>query len=289
MLTLHVTRELAKALKLPAQIATQPSAAGSALGPWSLGLVHCRPAKLVVAVSTTTRWAFALHAAPLATLQQRFGPALLLNLLALGVPPDRARAEVDAHSPLQWALGHDRGVLTHLNQFAGDAMWAISDGLSLASINQRLADRIIMKPKKGVSSDDVLRVLGGNPDLRAIGRRVQGKAWTETYALMQAQAGQEVVTMPVLRLLGSERLEAHHQASLLMNHLPVDETQSLATGRAPRWVPSELVLDLQGIEAAGPAFAATMHAEAVALGVRRITLCNALADVAAQLLPTAPK
>jgi hypothetical protein len=226
MLTLHVTRELAKALRLPAQIVAQPSAAGSALGPWSLGLVHCRPAKLVVAVSATTRWALALHAAPLATLQQRFGPALLLNLLALGVPPDRARAEVDAHSPLQWALGHDRGVLTHLNQFAGDVLWATSDGLSLASVNQRLAERIIMKPKKGVPSAEVLRVLRGNPDSWAVGRRAEGQAWSETYALMQAQAGQEVVTMPVLRLLCSERLEAHHQASMLLNRLPVDERRT---------------------------------------------------------------
>ena len=289
MLTLHVTRDLANALKLPAKIAAQPSAAGSALGPWSLGLVHSRPVKLVVAVSTTTRWAFALHAAPLATLQQRFGPALLLNLLALGVPPDRARAEVNAHSPVQWALGHDRGVLTHLNQFAYAASWASNDGSSLPSINQRLADRIIMKPKVCVPSDEVLRVLGGNPDLRVTGRRAVGQEWNETYALMQAQAGKPVVTMPVLRLLGSERLEAHHQASMLMNRLPIDEGRSLATGRAPRWVPSELVLDLQGIEAAGPAFAATMHAEAVALGLRRITLCNALADVAVQLLLTAPK
>jgi hypothetical protein len=238
----------------------------------------------VVAVSTTTRWALALHAAPLATLERRFGPALLLNLLALGVPTDRARTEVDAHSPLQWALGHDRGVLMHLNQFVGDAMWAMQDGLTLASFNQRLAERIIMKPKVGVPSEEVLRVLGGNPELRANGRRAEGQAWTETYALMQAQAGQEVVTMPVLRLLRSERLEARHQASILMNHLPIDESRRLATGRPPRWVPSNLVLDLQGIEAVGPAFAATLHAEAMALGLGRISLLNALENVAAQLM-----
>jgi hypothetical protein len=47
---------------------------------------------------------------------------------------------------------------------------------------------------------------------------------------------------------------------------------------------AELVLNLEGIEAVGPAFAATLHAEALALGLRRITLRNALEDVAAQLL-----
>ena len=284
MVCLHVTRELARALKLPAGLAAPASAPGSALGPWSLGLVHCRPAKLVVAVSATTRWAMALHAAPLATLQKRFGPALLQNLLAIGVPPDRARAEVDAHGPTQWALGHDRGVLTHLNQCTGDVLWAANDGLSLPSVNQRLAERIIIKPQSGTPGCEVLRVLGGDPDSLNRGKRAQGQAWRETYALMQAQSGQEVVTMPVLRLLGSERLEARHQAEILMSSLPVDASRVLASGRPPRWVPRELVLDLQGIEAAGPAFAAALHAEALALGMRQISLRNALEDVATQLL-----
>lgn len=284
MVSLHVTRELARALKLPLRLDVQASASDSALGPWSLGLVHCRPAKLVVAVSASTRWAMALHAAPLATLQQRFAPALLQNLLALGVPPDRARAEVDAHVPLQWALGHDRGVLTHLSQCAADALWAANDGLSLPSLNQRLAERIILKPQTGVPGAEVLRLLGGNPDLLAMGKRVQGQAWGETYTLMQSQAGQAVVTMPVLRLLGHERLEARHQASILMGRLPVDERRSLASGRSPRWVPGELVLDLQGIEAVGPAFAAALRAEALALGLQRLTLANAREEVAGQLL-----
>lgn len=284
MVTLHVTRELARALKLPAQLTVDASASGSALGPWSLGLVHCRPAKLVVAVSASTRWAMALHAAPLATLQERFGPALLLNLLALGVPPDRARAEVDAHTPVLWALGHDRGVLAHLNQCTADVLWATNDGLSLPSVNRRLAERIVIKPRTGTPSVEVLRVLGGDPDGLSIRMRTEGAKWSDTYALMQAQAGQEVVTMPVLRLLGVERLEARYQAGILMDRLPVDERRSLASGRSPRWVPRELVLDLQGIEAAGPAFVAAFHAEALALGLRQITLRNALEEVATQLL-----
>lgn len=284
MATLHVTRELARALKLPRQLAVGLVASPSVLGPWSLGLVHCRPAKLVVAVSATTRWALALHAAPLATLQNRFGPALLLNLLALGVPPDRARREVDAHGPVQWSLGHDRGVLAHLNQCAADVLWAANDGLSLPSLNQRLAERIIMKPQEGVPSAEVLRLLGGDPDSVAARMRLEGAEWDDTYALMQAQAGRETVVMPVLRLVGAERLEARHQASVLMARLPADDRRSQASGRAPRWVPRELVLDLQGIEAASAAFAAALQAEALSLDLQQITLRNALEDVAAQLL-----
>lgn len=284
MVTLHVTRELARAIKLPSRLVVDTDATGSALGPWSLGLVHCRPAKLVVAVSASTRWAMALRAAPMATLQNRFGPALLQNLLAIGVPPDRARAEVDAHAPLQWALGHDRGVLTHLNQCAADVLWATNDGLSLPSVNQRLAERIILKPQTGTPVCEVLRLLGGNPDGWRLRRVAEGKAWRETHALMQAQAGQEVVTMPVQRLLGSERLEAHHQVEILLNWLPVDASRVLASGRPPRWIPRELVLDLQGIELVSPTFTQVLYADALALGLRQISLRNALEDVAAQLL-----
>ena len=284
MLTLHVTRALAKSLKLPEQTTKVPHAAGSALGPWSLKLVHCRPAKLAVAVSTNTRWALALHAAPLATLKERFGPALLLNLLALGVPPDRARAEVDAHSPIEWALGHDRSVLTHLNYFSNDVLWDNDDGMSLASINQRLADHILLKPKTGVASAEVLRVLGGNPKLQASRSLKLGQDFNETYELMQSQAGEEVVTMPVLRLMGTERLEAGRQADMLLHRLPVSVGRTLASGRAPRWVPGELVLDLEGIEAVGPAFTAKLYAQALALGLQRLTLRNALEDVAAQMM-----
>lgn len=284
MSTLHVTRALAKSLKLPEQTSKVPGASGSALGPWSLKLVHCRPAKFAVAVSTTTRWALALHAAPLATLKDRFGPALLLNLLAIGVPPDRARAEVDAHSPIEWALGHDRSVLTHLNYFANDVLWDNDDGMSLASINQRLADHILLKPKTGVASAEVLRVLGCKPNLRPSATSRMIHALADTRELMQAQAGKAVVTMPVLRLLGSERLEAGRQADMLLDRLPVANDRTLASGRAPRWVPGELVLDLEGIEAVGPVFAATLYAEALRLGLQRLTLRNAREDVAAQLM-----
>lgn len=284
MVTLHVTRELARSIKLPAQLDFQSVDSVSVLGTWSLGLVHCRPAKLVVAVNVTTRWAFALHAAPLATLQKRFVPALLLNLLALGVPPDRARAEADAQMPAQWALGHARGVLTHLNQCVADALWAVNDGLSLPSLNQRLAERIIIKPQTGRPSAEVLRLLGGRPDYLDSLKRAEGQNWKETYALMQAQAGQEVVTMPVRRLVGSERLEARHQVSILMNWLPRDNSRQLSTGRAPRWVPRELVLDLSDIELVNPIFTQALRAEAFELGLTRITLINALAEVAQPLL-----
>ena len=222
--------------------------------------------------------------APVATLQNRFGPALLQNLLAIGVPPDRARAEVDAHAPAQWALGHDRGVLTHLNQCAADVLWATNDGLSLPSVNQRLAERIILKPQTGTSVCEALRLLGGNPDGWHPRKVAEGKAWRENYALMQAQAGQEVVTMPVQRLLGSEGLEAHHQVEILLNWLPVDASRVLASGRPPRWIPRELVLDLQGIELVSPTFTQVLYADALALGLRQISLRNALEDVAAQLL-----
>ena len=86
------------------------------------------------------------------------------------------------------------------------------------------------------------------------------------------------------RLVGSERLEARHQANILMQRLPVDTRRELSTGRFPRWVPRELVLDLEHIELVSPIFAEAIRAEVMELGVQRITLVNALAEVAQPLL-----
>jgi hypothetical protein len=280
MVSLHCTRELARALKLPASLSTARGAASSQLGPWSLGLANCRSAKLLVAVSTSTRWAFVYVAAPFASLQTRFEPALLQNLLALGVPPDRARREVDAHAPTHWAQGHDRGTLSHLNQCVADVLWAAQDGLSLPSLNQRLAGRIIIKPQSATPASEVLRLLGGDPDRLGRQARELGTHWQENWQFMQSQAGQATVTLSVARLLNLERLEAGHQASVLLGHLPMSVPPGASQAALPRrWVPHELVLDMQGIDAVGPQFARALANECAALGVARVVVANAAEGV----------
>ncbi|MBP8100915.1 MAG: hypothetical protein KAY54_03440, partial [Burkholderiaceae bacterium] len=120
MTTLRLNPALAKACHVPdaPRTGTAPPAppCGNALGDWALALVHTRPQKLVIAVSSRTHWAFCLPYAPMPTLQSRFGPALLQALLSLGVPPDRARAEIDHSEP--WILGRgiDRSTVGHLTQ-----------------------------------------------------------------------------------------------------------------------------------------------------------------------------
>lgn len=284
MTTLHVTRELGRALKLPVKLAVAADAGPTALGPWSFGLVHCRPAKMVVAVSVPTRWAFALPAAPLAGLGRRFGPALMMNLVALGVPADRARAEVDAHGEMPWALGHDRGALTHLNQCVEDVLWAIHEGLSLPSVNRRLAERIILKPRAGTPGSDVMRLLGGDPEALLAQKRREGAAWGELYEAMQSQAGQQTVTLPVRRLLAVEHLEARHQAHMLLDRLPTDNTRRLPSGRTPRWIPQVLVLDMEGIETVSPIFFQTLRAQAEQLQLGKMVLANVSQAVAENLL-----
>ena len=283
MASLHVTRELAKALKLP-NLPVDRAGGASQLGPWSLGLVHCQGGKLVVAVSSTTRWAFVLAAAPFASLLQRFSAALLQNLIVLGVPPDRARAEADAHAPLQWALGHDRGTLAHLSQCTRDALWATHSGLSLPSLNQRLAERIVIKPVTGYPAAAVLGRLGGAPERVGRAKHEQGRNWQDDWEAMQAQAGQASVILQVAKILQTEHLEAVHQAAILMRHLPLENSafhsqKSALDARgnviAPkRWIPHELVLDLQGITSIGPKFAKTLRLECSQLGVARLAVAN---------------
>ena len=284
MVSLHVTRELANSLKLPAKLQAEISAGQSQLGPWSLGLVHCQGGKLVVAVSSTTRWAFALAAAPFASLLQRFSGALLQNLIALGVPPDRARAEVDAHAPPQWAGGHDRGTLSHLNQCTRDTLWATHSGLSLPSVNQRLADRIILKPATGYPAAEALRRLGADPDLFGRDRRERAKLAIEDWNTVQKQAGQASVTLQVAKILQTGHLEADHQAAILMSHLPRENSIFHSKNSAldqrgnvihpKRWIPQELVLDMQGIQSIGPKFAKALMLECLQLGVAHVALLN---------------
>ena len=128
MTTLRLNPALAKACHVPdaPRTGTAPPAppCGNALGDWALALVHTRPQKLVIAVSSRTHWAFCLPYAPMPTLQSRFGPALLQALLSLGVPPDRARAEIDHSEP--WILGRgiDRSTVGHLTQYRHSVTWA---------------------------------------------------------------------------------------------------------------------------------------------------------------------
>ena len=284
MVALHATRELAKSLKLPANLSVDRAGGTSQLGPWSLGLVNCHGGKLVIAVSSTTRWALAVAAAPFASLLPRFGDALLQNLVALGVPPDRARAEADAHALLQWAVGHDRGTLAHLSQCTRDALWAVNSGLSLPSLNQRLAERIVIKPATGYPAVAVLTRLGGDPDRVGRDKHEQGKNWRGDWEAMQAQAGQASVTLQVAKILQTEQLEADYQAVILLSHLPLENSafhsqKSVLDARgnviAPkRWIPHELVLDLKGIDSIGLKFAKALRQQCSQLGVARLAVAN---------------
>ncbi|NDZ16147.1 hypothetical protein [Variovorax sp. WS11] len=267
-------------MKLPATPSLPIGGEATGLGDWSLTIVHSRPAHLVIAISETTRWAFALAAAPLATLRERFAPALLQELVALGVPVDRARAAVDAPGPPHWAAGHERGVLTQLNACAADVLWASNDGLSLPSINRRLAGRLILKPQTGRPAEEVLKLLGGDASRLCEESRAKGRMWKETFEEMQAQTGAPLVRMQVARLLDSVRLEARHEAEVLLLRLPTMPDSSYVPGPSPRWVPHELVIDLEGIDAVSSVFAQALLDQAHAIGIARLQFVNANTEVA---------
>ena len=284
MATLRLNPALAKAAHLTEAPRGRPSVdappPGNVLGDWALARVHARPQMLIVAVSAATRWAFALPAAPLASLTQRFGPALLQALLALGVPPDRARQELERSEPWQLGRGIDRSVSRHLTHHAQTVAWAAGEGLGLGAINARLSDHLILQPRRGFPAEEVLRLLGGNPAL--VTQRLQDQAdqWRQAYDYAQAQIGHDEVHIPVaLALPDQPRLEAPHQASALLMRLPHDETFGGAPGGTGasrgRWIPRTLVIDFADVDSATPGFARTLLHEVAALGVASLRLANA--------------
>ncbi len=288
MTTLRLNPALAKACHLPEQprgaaMAPTPPPA-NALGDWALALVHTRPQKLVIAVSSVTRWAFALPYAPRPTLHSRFGPALLQALLALGVPPARARAEIDLSEPWRLGRGIDRSLVGHLTQYRHSVSWAAGEGLGLGAINARLSDHLMMKPHTGYPAADVLRLLGGNPDLVAQRQQERGALWRAAYDHAQAQIGREEVHIPVaLALPDQPRLEAAHQASILLMRLPHDDGVSGPPHRTDnpggRWIPRTLLIDFADVDSATPAFARALLDEVATLGVSSLHLANAVPAV----------
>jgi hypothetical protein len=288
MTTLRLNPALAKACHLAdtprgaaIEAAGEPA---NALGDWALALVHTRPQKLVIAVSSVTRWAFALPYAPMPSLQSRFGPALLQALLALGVPPDRARAEIDHSEPWLLGRGIDRSVVSHLTQYRHSVTWAAGEGLSLGAINARLADHFILKPRTGYPAADVLRLLGGSPELVVQRQQERSAQWRAAYDHAQAQIGREEVHIPVaLALPDQPRLEAAHQASIVLMRLPHDDGVSGPESRTDnprgRWIPRTLVIDFADVDSATPTFARALLDEVATLGVSSLHLANAVPAV----------
>lgn len=145
MTALRCTNKLLTAMK--ATPATPPAPGANRLGDWSLNLLHTRP-KLVVAVSEHDRLGLVLEAAPYATLLRRFPDAVLAQLLAIGVPPDVARREVEAMSPLvitaTTPYADRRSLQANLKDYAWVAeIFLMEHGDSLETVNAHFADHLL--------------------------------------------------------------------------------------------------------------------------------------------------
>ena len=145
MTALRCTQKLLTAMKVTP---TAPPAPGAnRLGDWSLNLLHTRP-KMVVAISEHDRLGLLLEAAPYATLARRFLDAVLVQLLAIGVPPDAARRERDAMQPLVFTTTtpypNRLSLQANLKEYAWLAeMYLAERQAPLAEINTQLADNIV--------------------------------------------------------------------------------------------------------------------------------------------------
>ncbi len=145
MTALRCTQKLLTAMKVKPSPPPEPGA--NRLGDWMLNLLHTRP-KLVVAISEHDRLGLVLEAAPYASLPQRFADAVLAQLLAIGVPPEQARREVDAMLPLTVTATTPYANRLSLQANLKDYAWLTEDyraerQASLAEINERLADNIV--------------------------------------------------------------------------------------------------------------------------------------------------
>ena len=145
MTALRCTQKLLTTMKV--KPSPPPAPGANSLGDWTLNLLHTRP-KLVVAVSEHDRLGLALEAAPYATLPQRFVDAVLVQLLAIGVPPDQARREVDAMQPRAVTATTPYANRLSLQANLKDYAWLAEIYLAerqatLAEINARLADNLV--------------------------------------------------------------------------------------------------------------------------------------------------
>ena len=145
MTALRCTQKLLTAIKV--KPSSPPAPGANRLGDWSLNLLHTRP-KLVVAVSEHDRLGLVLETAPYATLPQRFAEAVLEQLLAIGVPPDQARREIDAMQPLTVTAttpyANRLSLQANLKDYAwlAELHWAERQA-SLAATNALLAKHIV--------------------------------------------------------------------------------------------------------------------------------------------------
>jgi hypothetical protein len=175
--TLHCSGALLKAMHRRAADLPPPVAATNALGPWSVTLLHARPQKLALAVCHASRQGFVFPAAPLATLPERFGPALFQLLLMLGAPVDVARREVDAMQPLVIAPVVDLRVRSQMAQYRDHVLWRLADGAGLAQVNTYLAMNLVLRPGSFIVGERSFELLGLDPaPVRRLCDRLYGLA-----------------------------------------------------------------------------------------------------------------
>jgi hypothetical protein len=118
VIALRCTQKVLKRLGLSAPL-PEPPAPTNALGHWYVNLLRFGHEQIVMATSERSLLTVVL---PARELRSRLAPGLaesaMALLLAIGVPPDRARREIDAMTPTVWARTASKSVLGSMNDFA---------------------------------------------------------------------------------------------------------------------------------------------------------------------------
>ena len=148
MTAFRCTARLLKAMK--ATPVPEPAPPTGRLGEWTANLIRVSRIQLMLAVSERTRLGVVIDAAPYALIPERFGEALFKALLYLDIPPDMAAEEAETMSDMELAASSSRSVLGTLNQFGFliESDLHYGKAQSARELTRRLADTVVLKPKK---------------------------------------------------------------------------------------------------------------------------------------------
>jgi hypothetical protein len=116
MSALRCTQPLLRRLRLPCRL-PDPGLPTAPLGDWTLTVLHLRRGPLIVGVNKASLLPVVFPARRLDLMVATFLSNLEQVLLAIGVPPDTAAAELARMQPLAYGNTNDRSLLGVLNNF----------------------------------------------------------------------------------------------------------------------------------------------------------------------------
>jgi len=125
MMTLRCTRKLLN--HLPSPTIDDDAETTTILGDWYANLLSIRNRWVVLCISERTLIPVVIPARTFLTFVGRFREAVLLDLVAIGVPSATVEAEAHAMQAIDVGKTASRRVLGSLNDFAHECRWRLTE------------------------------------------------------------------------------------------------------------------------------------------------------------------